>query len=783
MRRGSVQADGAQDRSLSRPPRATGLLERCVICFASRRFLSIPMVVAVAVAATATSADTVRQGPAVALPFGDIIIPVPAPPTNADPMNPASPGDVVTQRYNNLRTGTTLHSGLDPSAVSVDSFGLVGKLDVDGVVLAQPLFVEGVEFPNKGRRPAVFIATSTNNVYAFDADTLDKLWQHQLGAPFSVDTFQPQLPPPPAPPQKFKSCKGNADTKDQCIDKCIGQLAVTEQEPRVATDGIQSTPVIDVAGSHIIVSYRTTDRKSDNLDVPEHGAQRIAALNLVDGQFAKGLDGRDLDRRVEDNLLWNEVHRNRASLLLDEGRVYVAFAGRCEIQLWKFGGLSFQGWIYAFDAATLAFEGRYRSTRQENGSASLEPTDDPIAGGGIWQASTGLAADGRGSLYFATGNQSTGFQSITHPVDPLGGNLPDSVVRLRIEPRPNSSAISMTPSDWFTPYRLAWLDVNDLDFAAAGVVLVPNTRYLVAAGKEGVLYVLDRDNLGKFDGSVPFDEKTVESHTSEDLVALNDARRDQVVQKFRIGENQYCAATSPNPVYCLGAGQSYPPPPTPPGRGVAMNQWPTWPHVHGTPVFGAFPDGRAFLYVWPEKDFLKSFRWWGKRFDTAPMIATKRESEHEKLLAPPYIANRPGATDNGALQFGMPGGFLSLAIDPAKPAAGVLFASVPRCAMWFVFDASRNAKLDAELRELHECEVQRCQDPTTQATNCGDQDFGMLRAFNPITMRELWNNQTDKFAEPEDKRYLFAKFVPPMIANGRVYLATGSKRVLVYGRH
>ena len=112
---------------------------------------------------------------------------------------------------------------------------------------------------------------------------------------------------------------------------------MTEQEPRVATDGIQSTPVIDVAGSHIIVSYRTTDRKSDNLDVPEHGAQRIAALNLVDGEFAKGLDGRDLDRRIENNLLWNEVHRNRASLLLDEGRVYVAFAGRCEIQTGCFG--------------------------------------------------------------------------------------------------------------------------------------------------------------------------------------------------------------------------------------------------------------------------------------------------------------------------------------------------------------------------------------------------------------------------------------------------------------
>ena len=199
-------------------------------------------------------------------------------------------------------------------------------------------------------------------------------------------------------------------------------MAVTEHEPGVAADGINSTPVIDVQRSHIIVNYRTIDRKSDNLDVPEHGANRIAALNLTDGNFAKDADGRDLDRRVEDNPLWNNVHRNRASLLLDGDHVYVAFAGRCEIRFWRYGSLNFQGWIYAFDAATLTFQGRYRSTRQENGSASLEPTEDPTAGGGIWQASTGLAADGRGSLYFATGNQSMGFQAITQPADKLGRN-------------------------------------------------------------------------------------------------------------------------------------------------------------------------------------------------------------------------------------------------------------------------------------------------------------------------------------------------------------------------
>jgi hypothetical protein len=191
MRRGSVRADRAQDRSLSRPPRATGLLVRCAICFAFRRFLLIPIMAVVAVAATPASADTVRQGPAIALPFGDIIIPVPAPPTNADPMNPASPGDVVTNRYNNLRTGTTLHGGLDQQPLLDKKFGYLKALNVDGVVLAQPLYMDKVEFDVTeqlgseigslhGPKSAVFIATSKNWVYAFDADPpFHRLWAHR----------------------------------------------------------------------------------------------------------------------------------------------------------------------------------------------------------------------------------------------------------------------------------------------------------------------------------------------------------------------------------------------------------------------------------------------------------------------------------------------------------------------------------------------------------------------------------------------------------------------------
>jgi hypothetical protein len=55
----------------------------------------------------------------------------------------------------------------------------------------------------------------------------------------------------------------------------------------------------------------------------------------------------------------------------------------------------------------------------------------------------------------------------------------------------------------------------------------------------------------------------------------------------------------------------------------------------------------------------------------------------------------------------------------------------------------------------------------------------MLRAFDPFTLRELWNNQIDSFGSEGDKEYYFAKFVPPTIAQGRVFLATGSRRVEV----
>jgi len=58
---------------------------------------------------------------------------------------------------------------------------------------------------------------------------------------------------------------------------------------------------------------------------------------------------------------------------------------------------------------------------------------------------------------------------------------------------------------------------------------------------------------------------------------------------------------------------------------------------------------------------------------------------------------------------------------------------------------------------------------------------GMLRAIDAGNLsRELWNSTL----QPNDNLGLLAKFTPPTVANGRVYMATFSNKVCVFGlRH
>jgi hypothetical protein len=103
--------------------------------------------------------------------------------------------NVLTNRNNNARTGAYLReTSLNADNVDVTSFGRLFSRTVDGDLYAQPLIVSGVKF-RKGRIcNVVFLATSRNWVYAYDADDPSHclpLWQVNLGAPVPRDDIFP----------------------------------------------------------------------------------------------------------------------------------------------------------------------------------------------------------------------------------------------------------------------------------------------------------------------------------------------------------------------------------------------------------------------------------------------------------------------------------------------------------------------------------------------------------------------------------------------------------------
>jgi outer membrane protein assembly factor BamB len=164
----------------------------------------------------------------------------------------------------------------------------------------------------------------------------------------------------------------------------------------------------------------------------------------------------------------------RPALLLDNGVLYIGFASHCD-GIYKAAG---HGWLFAYSASTL----------QQNGSFIVSPNS---YGAGIWAAGGGPAADAYHNIYFSTGNG--GFD-----VNSGGIDYGDSVVKL--------SPGSLTPLDYFTPFNQSQLESADGDLGSGGILLLPDQpisppHLLVTAGKQGRIYLINRDNLGQYNST------------------------------------------------------------------------------------------------------------------------------------------------------------------------------------------------------------------------------------------------------------------------------------------
>jgi hypothetical protein len=354
----------------------------------------------------------------------------------------------VTTYHNDIaRTGQNLNETiLTPANVNPNGFGLLFVKPVDGYVYAQTLYVPNVSIGGQTHN-VVFVATENDSVYAFDADSAaganaSPLWQVSFISPPSVTT----------------------------VDS-VNDIECTDLVPQI---GITGTPVIDPSTGTLYVVASTK----------ENGVffQRLHALDIVTGNEKFGgpvaiqatVPGTG-DGSSGGQIPFDALHQNqRPGLLLWNGVVYITWASHCDHP-------PFHGWVLGYDASNLQQVVVWNST--PNGSD-----------GGIWQGGGGPAADSAG-IYFATGNG-------TFDANTGGTDFGDTI--LKMSP---PSAGTLQVLSYFAPFDQAVL-FNDTDLGSGGVVLLPDLpagsahqHLLVQAGKQGTVYLVDRDNMGGYNST------------------------------------------------------------------------------------------------------------------------------------------------------------------------------------------------------------------------------------------------------------------------------------------
>jgi hypothetical protein len=360
--------------------------------------------------------------------------------------------DVVTYHYDNLRTGQNVSEmTLAPSNVNVSSFGKLGEFAVDGLVDGQPLLVSNLAIPGKGNKNVLYAVTENDSIYAFDVDSITAtggtvLWQ--ATALLSGET-----------PSDNRGC--------------------TQVTPQI---GITSTPVIDRGRNAIYIVAMSKDTNGNYY-------QRVHALNLTTGSELFGgpttiqatYPGTG-DNSSNGSVVFDpKQYKERPGLLELNGSIYTTWSSHCDDS-------PYTAWVISYSADTLA----------QSNVLNLVPNGSK---GAVWMSGAAPGADASGNIYFIMGNGDfdTTLNSSGFPSNNDCGNCFAKI----------SSTTPLTLLDYFTPLNTVSESDSDTDFGSGGELLLPdlvdgngNTLHLaVGSGKDANIYVVNRDNLGKFNGN------------------------------------------------------------------------------------------------------------------------------------------------------------------------------------------------------------------------------------------------------------------------------------------
>jgi len=357
------------------------------------------------------------------------------------------PTDVLTYHYNVFRQGSTLQETiLTPNNVNVNSFGKIAFFSVDGKVDAQPLFVNE-QFIGGSLNNTLYVVTENDSVFAYSVNTGRLFWQvSALG-------------------------QGESPSDDRNCSQITPEIGITD------------TPVIDKGSGPNGAIYFVAMSK----DSSGNYHQRLHALDLMSGSELFGgpveinaMYPGDGDGSQNGYVIFNPAQFAERAAILEYGTtLYISFTSHCDYR-------PYTGWIMAYNARTLAQ------------TSVIDVTPNGYQGS-IWMTGCGLAADSSGNIYFLDANglfdttlNSQGF--------PINGDYGNAFMKL------SDASGQLQVADYFNMYNTVQESDDDEDLGSGGAIVLPDLydnngqvhHLAVGAGKDTNIYVVDRDNMGKF---------------------------------------------------------------------------------------------------------------------------------------------------------------------------------------------------------------------------------------------------------------------------------------------
>jgi len=373
------------------------------------------------------------------------------------PQSPTSPppgttanNAVTTYHNDNARTGQSLDETiLTTSNVNQSSFGELFAISTDGKVDAQALYLPRVSVSGQTHN-LLFVATEHGSVYAFDADTGTQIWQ-------SSTLLAGETP---------------------SDDHGCGQIT-----PEI---GVTATPVMDPkAGSHGTIYVVAMSKDSSG---GYH--QRLHALDVTTGaeEFGGPKEIQASYPGTGDNSSGGKVildpgqQVERPGLLLLNGVIYTSWGSHCDIR-------PYSGWVIGYDENTLS----------QMNVLNLTPNGNE---GALWMSGAGPAADSSGNIYALDAN-GTFDATLNAQGFPNRGDFGNAFLKI------STSSKQLAVTDYFEMFNQSSENSTDDDLGSGGALVLPDltdssgkARHLaVGAGKDGNIYVVDRDAMGKFNPS------------------------------------------------------------------------------------------------------------------------------------------------------------------------------------------------------------------------------------------------------------------------------------------